>query len=527
MRLSAALKRTPRNSVMLAPTGQITSQPAPTRGWNARDPLPAMKPADAVVLDNYFPDTADVTLRGGCVSHVTGLPSPAETLSVYGAASAEEMWAWAAGGIYNVSSGGAAGAAAVTGLTNSRWEAVNYSTSGNHFIEAVNGVDELLIYDGTTWQSVNGSSTPYAITGVDTTDLAFLFVFKKRLFFLENASLKFWFLAVDSVAGTATGFDLGPVFKSGGHLVAGGSWTRDGGDGMDDLAAFITSMGEVAIYSGTDPADATNWSLIGRYDIPPPIGRRCLIKTGADLAVITIDGVIPLGRILSLDRAETNKVALSDRIRKAFSSAASLYRNSFGWEAISYPGGSQVLFNVPVQEGVEQHQYVLNATTGAWCRYLGWNARTWAVFKEKLYFADNGGNIIRADEGNDDNGEPIVGSIQAAYAYHGGKGRQASYQMVKPIIVSGPSLKYGLGIAVDFDTDVQIGVIDTSGDDAAPVWDEATWDVSAWSTVTTLKDWRNTPAIGTCGSILFRTSTIGLPVSVTAFDLLLIAGGPL
>lgn len=526
MRLATALKRTPRNTNAIAPSGLVTSQPAPTRGWNARDPLPAMNPADAIILDNYAPGTADVSLRGGSINHATGMTGPGETLINYSSPTVEQLWAIADGKIYNVTGGGAVGAPAVTGLTNSRWQAVNYSTSGGQFVSAVNGADDLRLYDGTNWTAINGSSTP-AITGVTTASLASVFVSHKRLFFLENHSLSFWFLGPDSIAGAATSFSLGGVFRNGGYLIAGGAWTRDGGDGMDDLTFFVTNKGEVAIYSGADPSDPTDWSLIGRYDIPPPIGRRCTLKTGADMVLITIDGVIGLSTIISLDRAQSNKVALSDRIRNAFNGAANLYRNSFGWEAISYPAGSQILFNVPVAEGVEQQQYVMNATTSAWCRYLGWNANCWQLFNERIYFCDNAGNVVLADEGNDDNGIAISGTIQTAFTYHAGKGRQSNYQMVKPIITSAPSLDYGLDVLVDFDTNPVSTAVDTSGDDDAPTWDTATWDVSPWSSLGALKDWRSVSAIGTCGSIVFQTVTLGLPVSVSAFDLMLIPGGPL
>jgi hypothetical protein len=43
----------------------------------------------------------------------------------------------------------------------------------------------------------------------------------------------------------------------------------------DDYAAFITSEGQVAVYSGADPASSTTWSLVGVFDIGAPIGRRC------------------------------------------------------------------------------------------------------------------------------------------------------------------------------------------------------------------------------------------------------------
>ena len=53
-----------------------------------------------------------------------------------------------------------------------------------------------------------------------------------------------------AVAGAASMFDLGQIFTEGGYLMAMATWTVDAGYGVDDLAVFITSEGEVAVYRG-------------------------------------------------------------------------------------------------------------------------------------------------------------------------------------------------------------------------------------------------------------------------------------
>lgn len=70
------------------------------------------------------------------------------------------------------------------------------------------------------------------------------------------------------------------------------SWTRDSGNGIEDLAAFITSRGEVHVYSGTDPASADTWQRVGTFKIPEPVGRRCLIKVGGDVGILTTQGLV-------------------------------------------------------------------------------------------------------------------------------------------------------------------------------------------------------------------------------------------
>ena len=74
-------------------TNQVTTLPAPTGGWNARDNIAKMKPEDAVRLVNLFPGVASVDLRGGYSAHVTGLPAQVETLMEYSGGATDKMFA--------------------------------------------------------------------------------------------------------------------------------------------------------------------------------------------------------------------------------------------------------------------------------------------------------------------------------------------------------------------------------------------------------------------------------------------------
>jgi hypothetical protein len=89
--------------------------------------------------------------------------------------------------------------------------------------------------------------------------------------------------------------------SKGGFLMAMATWTVDGGQGPDDLAAFITSKGQVILYKGTDPTNANAWAMVGVFDLPPPIGRRCFMRFGADVILITSQGALPLSQALPFD----------------------------------------------------------------------------------------------------------------------------------------------------------------------------------------------------------------------------------
>ena len=168
------------------------------------------------------------------------------------------------------------------------------------------------------------------------------------------------------------------------------NWTIDNAAGIDDYAAFISSEGEVAIYQGTDPSNASTWALKGTFRIGRPIGRRCAIKAGADVLILTTDGAFPLSKALLTDRSQM-QAAVTDKITNLITSDIAQYSSNFGWQPIIHPTGNKMIINVPSVEDSLSHQYVMNTITGAWCKFEGWNAFCWELSGDKLYFGGENG----------------------------------------------------------------------------------------------------------------------------------------
>lgn len=107
------------------------SYPAPVGGWNARDSLAAMKPTDAITLENWYPRTSYCEIRGGYSSHATGMAANGKTLAVYnGLTGANELFCAVAGAVYDVTSAGAVGAAVAT-PTNGKFQWLNFGDGTN------------------------------------------------------------------------------------------------------------------------------------------------------------------------------------------------------------------------------------------------------------------------------------------------------------------------------------------------------------------------------------------------------------
>lgn len=481
---------------------------APVGGWDAVSALADMPENRAIILDNWFPRPDSIELRKGSEFHskpISGTP-PIESLLVYNAPTGlSKLFAVSAiGSAYDVSVKNltTAPTAVWSGKQNGRFQYVNFTTTGGHFLMAVNGADAPMAYDGTVW------SNP-AITGTDPTQFIHINVFKNRLWFTIKNSTKVAYNASGAVAGNVTLMELGSLLRRGGFIMAMGTWTRDAGDGQDDLAVFISSEGEVLVYQGTDPDNAATWALVGVFSLGAPLGRRCFEKVGGDLALINIDGVLPLQKALVTERAASHRIALTANIQNAMNEAAQLYKDNFGWQLILYPKGTRAILNVPVSENVQQQQYVMNTLTGAWCRFKGQNGNCWALFNDELYYGTNQGYVARADTGNIDVDQTITALGQMAFNYFGARGVLKDFGMIRPVISTDSDLRPAIGISTDFRDNVVFGQA-TVATFLTALWDNAVYDFDFYPvTDRVASEWTALRGIGQCASIHFQVQSAG------------------
>lgn len=502
---------------------RVKSNPAPIGGLNARDSLAAMPENDAITLDNFFPTPTTVNLRNGYVNFATGIAASVESLMVYNKGPASQLFAAAGASIYDVTAGGAVGAALATGFANARWQHVNFGTTGGQFLYAVNGTDAPVLYNGTTAQQVTNVSAPIAITGIDPSKFIHVNAYKNRLFFIEKDTFHVWYLPVNSVGGAAAQIDMSPLFKLGGYLMAMMTWTTDNAAGINEYAVFVSSIGEIVMYNGTDPSVAANWSIVGTFHIGRPIGRRCFIKIGSDVTIICMDGFYPLSKAFLTDRSQPQQ-AVSNKVSSLVSVDTQNYGGNFGWEACMYSIGDKVIFNVPKQTGKIQYQYVMNIITNAWCRFTNWNANCFAVMSDVLYFGGNLGTtansayVAKADTGYSDNGAYIFGEAKTAFQYFGALGYNKHFKMVRPIIQTAGNVRIALGMDVDFADTLPTGTPGFSGT-SGTAWNTGAWNTFPWGDVTsTKKDWQTVTAIGTAGAFHMRVVNNKTPLVWQSID---------
>lgn len=302
------------------------------------------------------------------------------------------------------------------------------------------------------------------------------------------------------------------------------TWTFDGGAGPDDYAVFVTSKGEIAVYTGTNPSVSANWSLKGVYFLGQPLSRRCFVNYGGDLVLITQNGAYPLAAALqsaTIDR----RLSLTNKIETAFTQAARLYGSNFGWEAILYPAQNALLFNVPVDETGSQEQYVMNTTTKSWCSFNAWGAQTFGLLNGELYYGE-AGQVTKAWTGTDDQGSNIVIEAKQAFSYFGAEGREKRFVLFRPVFSANGNLSFLTGLDVDFRDEVISGEA-TYNVSAGGLWNTAIWDTSYWAAnLEVLKDWTSPQRnVGYCAAGKIKIATNLLTIQWMSSDFVYEVGG--
>lgn len=512
-----------RSAVTLRPKQRRTipvSTDAPVKGLNTVDPLSAMDPQYGLSIQNFIATPQGLNVREGYRVWATGLPGDVTTLMPYHAANStnSKLFAASVSGFYDVTTGGAVGAAVVSGLnaSNPYWQyAMQTATSsGKNYLMCVNGTDAPRLYDGTSWittTQVASPSTPgqFALvdnngTSVSTSTFVDVILHQQRYWFTPVNSTKAYYCDIAAPSGALYAFDFGPLFPRGGALHKLISWSVNMGSvaGVQSNLVAISTKGDIVIFVGNNPAVTANWSLSAVYLLGAPCGRRCTIDFQSDVLYLSQDGLYPLSQYIQSSTLN-NTDAITTKISNVIGDLITSYGTQPGFEMSIYPGRNVMLLNIPQTTTAQNFQFCFNTVTDGWTQFTGWPAACWGLFNNSMFFGSSGkvclafiGYADGADI-NGNGGNNIVATALTAFNYFEGKpglgrGVLKHAHQVKPYVVTGattPAIR--VGVNVDFNLLPIIGSA-TVNPITGAVWDGVTWDAvgSTWvGSLATYNQW--------------------------------------
>lgn len=478
------------------------SRAAPVGGLNFRDPFAAMPPGDARKLTNVIPDVGGLRVRGGFKEWATNFADDLPVRSIHAYASQTyvtgspgstittvpgKLFAATDDGLYDITDKTDAPAIsqALAGTDRAgECHSTMLTNSAGAYLLVCSEVDGYIHYNGTVWDTTPG------VTGVSEGDLVYPLVWKRRACFVERDSTSMWYLGTDLIAGAASEFDFGPLFKHGGYLSYLASWTIDAGEGIDDMLVAVSSSGDVLVYRGTNPS--SDFALVGSWFIGQiPVGRRGHCQYGGDLLLLSLDGLMPVSFVTrgGSGLLQASNKEYSSKIRAALNTDMRSSLGNVGWGMFLHPTERILVVNIPDYSGVSEKQYVMSTTANSWCEFSNIPMLSFCLSYGYAFAGTEDGRVLQLFTGHQDDvlydgtgGADITSIIQPAFEYFDAPVESKAVLMIRPLFISYTTPTVEVGISLDFNGTVY-GLTDVMYPEVSEgaLWDIGLWDSGLWS----------------------------------------------
>jgi hypothetical protein len=518
--------------------------PAPTRGLVQNENESYMQPGSAVVMDNWKPTMKGASLRGGH-NRWAELPETTPIISAFEYASGDvhKMFVANINKVYDVTT--STPALVASGRTSGNYVASQLANQGGDWLLALNDAgDAPLRFNGTTWTSLATTtptdwlvSTAYAINarardpadgsrwkclvahtspgtgtfaaaraatpGQWTIDLAaddsvfiigpagtpienggnlvYVCKYRNRWFFIEKNSMNAWFLPLNAVGGQLSMIPMSGAATKGGKLLFCTTWSIDAGDGIDDKIVFCTDLGELLIFTGGDPTSAANWRQEGRYEVSAPMGMNAHIAVGGDLLIATVDGIVPTSGAITKTRVELELAAITRNI-KIMWRAEVLEKREWPWTMEKWDEYGGIFVAVPGSASGKERCLVVNAATGAWARYTGWDATCFVRMRGDMFFGTQNGIVMQADRTGYDDGRPYVAVLVGGWEVFQSPSQTVTWRQARASFTARAGEPFAPQLSGTVDYVVTLPTPPNAGPDPGvlDLWDQGLWDTAIW-----------------------------------------------
>jgi hypothetical protein len=501
------------------PAAQVAHFSAPLKGLSHATELETADPLLASVLTNWVTEDDRITVRPGYIKMgQIAANTPISTLIPYYGAPTK-LAAAAGASIYDTG-----GAQLATGFGSDVWSWTSFSNlSTVDYTIMVNGVNGVRSWDGTTFaDETAGVTIPPAETWIHPLKFDKVLSHMNRLWFADSDNLAVYYLPVQQKTGALNFLPLNAMFKRGGTIEAIATWSLDGGKGMDDVLAIFSSNGEVALYSGVDPA--TNFQLVGIFRFDAPMSKDSVINFGGDLYVMISTGFVPMTTMI---RAETEQLGKSDlSVMKEFELISKNHHDDYGWQVILNHRTNHAICNMP--DGLGGYQQLVRRMPGQiWSKWSNIPSRCWGWLDNHAYFGSGTGGIYRGGtEYLNDNGAPINADVRFAWSNYRSV-QKKNFKMMRLYTITDGLPRPYMDLEVDYNDLPPTNQPDlTTGPSGGSDWNTAAWDVDFWASSTqTKQNWQGVTGLGRVGAVRVRISVSGCVFSLAGADVVYELGG--
>ena len=487
-------------------TNKTIRIPAPIKGIDTRVAASEGNPLNCVFAYNLVPHEQDLKVRKGYreyqIGLVDGVSDGVHTIIPFNATNttlaADKLFAVTNEGIWDVTQD------AATPVLKVQFPIVDEGAGFGNYVHYTNDAEkDVLLYA----DNLNGLYTYDAaldtwaptpdITGVDVADIRFVLLHKDRLWFVVQDSSTMWYLDYGSIAGVADPFHMGGKMPHGGAVAGAFSWAVDTGGGLDAFLVVVSSAGDIVVFAGDNPSDATNWQQTGEYFVGTiPKGSTFGTQHGGNLYLLSVYGVHSMNDLLKGVNSEamvanTNNSSPSNKLTSIIRAAMSHTIDKLGWEIRLAPSEGALIINAPLRNiSAAPIQYVFSLNMEAWGFWRDVPIGAFDTWGTSVIFGTLDNRICIMDNTVDNelitpvgevNGEDIRFSLLTSFQSFGEMGRFKQVCLLRPDFVALSLPQFRVLAAYDYKVDEQVVVLPPATEAQLAYWNEDLWDAALWS----------------------------------------------
>lgn len=290
-----------------------------------------------------------------------------------------------------------------------------------------------------------------------------------------------WYLGINSIGGLLSMIPLSGAATRGGKLIFCAVWSLDAGDGTDDKLVFMTDLGEILVFTGSDPSSAANWRQEGRFDMSPPLGKNATQSIGGDLLIATVDGILPTSGAVTKDRVELELGAVTRNIKPLWREQV-LDKREWAWTMCKWDEYGGLFVTWPGGDPGKQLCGVANLASGAWARFTGWDATCFAKMRDDMFFGTQTGQVMQADQTGYDNGVPYVATLVGGWEVFQSPSQTITWKQARLAYSARLSQPFEPQLSGTTDYVVTLPTPPSAPPDPGvlDLWDQGLWDQAVW-----------------------------------------------
>lgn len=493
---------------MLTVAQEQTSQgfniPAPIKGIDTRQVLSRMDPETTISMINIMPEEEGCAFRAGTLEYGNGSTgdNPYTLLPFNGLAedgTEDLLFLCDQDGIWDVTTSGDTSPTKVFS-----WATTTAGAGICSYIQTIdtNGAAYVLLCDKlngyhvytvstSTWAAVaQGAGATQVASPADPTKFAYVMKWKERVWFIQEDTQTAWYMDVLALYGTATKFEFGNKHPHGGFLNTLSEFTRDGGDGADDMLVSVSTGGDISLWTATDPDN--DMQMVGRWFVgeTPTVGRRGSIEYGGDVYVLSVRGITSMSALIEGKTLTNERNLLTDKIGPFIRSVMTQGRATFGWGLVIDASRGTLIITTPDFPSYDSLQFVLNLTTDAWAIWQDMPIEHGVMFRDNFYVCktvDSANRVYKLTGFVDDvriSGSPdplgINWSVMGAYTDGGVPVANKQVHFLRPVFTQGSYPSYVIEAKYDFDVS-GITFTPVIGNTNVALWGSALWSSALWA----------------------------------------------